>query len=118
MGAGLHFINTVASDKNILVDTEINMTYSNCQSVLAVLGYQLDGEGSLFDLPVAELKKSAELYLTSDLGELVDQGTPTTQDGIVIHCGRSVGYITGRVQEIKFACEEAQSKGATHAYFC
>lgn len=123
MGADLNFINIHASDKLIAMDTEVSMTYSNTMSVLAPLGYQLDGDGCLFDLPVEELAKACDLFLASELPTLVDNGTlPEVEQGeagaTIIHCGRREGYIVEKVKLIKIACEEARSKGATHAYIC
>lgn len=119
MGASLNFINKNAHDKTIPIDTELSFTYSNCNAILHALGYEgLDEEGCLFDLDVQELAAACLRFVNSEMPQLVDNGIEPTQQGNVIHCGRREGYLLNRVTTMSIACEEARSKGATHAYFC
>lgn len=107
MGASL----TLIGDREELVILPeryaVSMTYSNTRDVLAALGYEFGDDCVSAMLTLTDLWSSCNLYLSSDLPELVDQERETVVSGNVVACGRPEGYVTGRVIQIRNALEHA-----------
>lgn len=66
---------------------------------------------------VTALFDACKRFLTSELAEVIDGGTPVVRIGNVISCGRDEGYIEERVKQIQSLCAEAIAAGAVWFFF-
>lgn len=92
------------------------MSNSNTRMVLSALGFSPDFEDEP-GFSIDEFEKAVDLYLTSELGTLIDNGVELVQRGNVVDCGRRSGYITEKVQEMKPLIAQAREKGLDYVYF-
>lgn len=110
-------------------EDELNMANGNARHFLSALGLDPDFEEAP-QIQVREFEAACRRYLSSELGALIDQGTPTVESrggvvegidcgkALVIHCGRREGYLEEKVALALRLCADAIPKGATHVYFC
>lgn len=101
-------------------ELEVNMANMNALAVVTALGFNF--EDFCIGGEIEEIIKACDLYLTSELGELVDNGRPTTESldhGVrVVYCGIEAGYIRERVEQIKAAALMGKERGATKFSIC
>jgi hypothetical protein len=99
----------------------LNMSNGNAVAFLAALGLDTD----FWDAPsmqVREFEAACRRFLTSDLPDYVDRGTPTVTHAkpgcaTIVQCGRPEGYMVMRVSMALRLTGEAIAKGATHCHF-
>lgn len=118
MGASL----TITSDKGQTMVRmperyDVSLSYSNADDVLSVLGFPPLRDGMSEIMPVQEMWAACNRYLTSEMGELVDNGKPTVTQGNVTFCGRGPGYFATRIEAIKIALEYGMEKKGLFCYF-
>lgn len=107
----------------IAEDLEVAMTYSNTGVVLNALGYEFDHENCMSEvMTVQEVWAACNLFLQSDMAELVDHGRPVcTGVGAAgatwIDCGRREGYIADKVERIRDALAQGMLQGGMFCYF-
>lgn len=139
MSASLHFVNAnkpthYTDDKGVKrsyasgvqpnddPEDYLNMANGNASAFMAALGL----DTNFWDapqMPINEFADACRRFLTSDLPDYVDRGTPTVTHAkpgcaTVIACGRPEGYMTMRVSLALRLTGEAIARGATHCYFC
>ncbi|MEU2454855.1 hypothetical protein ABZ605_32800 [Streptomyces sp. NPDC012765] len=84
----------------------VNLANSNAARVLGVLGYdELAGDAEADDFLGRVL---VALALTPE-----DAGRPATAEGRFVDCGRRVGYVQERLEELYELAEEARARGLT-----
>ncbi len=120
MSATIYFYNE--SNDGVDTSTEINMSNGNASAFMSVLGF----DANFWDappIPVEEFIAACERFLTSEIAEYVDRGTPTVEQGgpgetKVIHCGRREWYFVEKVTLAVRSAREAHQKGAVRVSLC
>lgn len=83
---------------------EVNMANANATRVLSVLGYdELAGNAEADDFLGRVLVALALVP--------VDAGRPATAEGRFVDCGRRVGYVQERLEELRELAEGARLRG-------
>lgn len=98
----------------------LNVTGSNGFAIICALGlaeFNCNDCAGTHQIPVRELWAACGRFLTSEMAEVIDGGTPDVKENNFILCGRREGYFTDRINQMKEECEAAMALNATHAYF-
>lgn len=119
MSANLQFINMAAPERLVRYTEEtLNVSNSNTRDILVAMGFNPDFDSPDCDpIIIDSFIHGAEMFLSSPLGEYIDNEKPYIQEGNWIEGGRRQGYLKVKILLILAYAKHAQTLGATHAYF-
>jgi hypothetical protein len=100
---------------------EWNASHSRVHQILSLLGFPVENICG-FETPVDDFLHAIELYESSELGTLVDQGKDATKQVIpgkmtITECAIREGYFADRIGQLKDICTQGKRLGAVTVAF-